>query len=342
MASVPALWVVREAYPDAHITMLTDEKPGESRVQPRDILDGSGLIDDYIVYPGGKPLAMARLLFRLRIQRYNSLVYLIRQFANNPRVRRDKMFFRLAGIKEFIGTRGFGNNLPMQLGRPMPVVPHVADTLLASLRASGLRTPIAGQGCFDLNIGVSEKERVNRWLTGLPDDRDRPWVGVGIGGKMAVNLWPLERYESLLACLVDVDDVWPVVFGGPENRDDGQRLVEHWNRGYVACGALGIRETIAAISRCTLFVGNDTGTLHMAATAGVRCVGVYSSRNYPGLWDPYGDRHVVIRTEMPCEGCKLEECVVEGMKCILSISVDNVLEACYNVLREEALRKQAN
>ena len=106
LVAVPALWVVREAYPDAHITILTDEQPGKSRVQPRDILDGSGLIDDYIVYPVGKPLAMARLLFRLRVRKFDRLIYLIRTRDGSRRIRRDACFFRLAGMRKFIGIQG--------------------------------------------------------------------------------------------------------------------------------------------------------------------------------------------------------------------------------------------
>ena len=121
MVAVPALWAVRENFPDAHITMLTDEQPGRALVQVADILDGSGLIDDYIVYPVGKPLAMAWLLFRLRIRRFDRLIYLIRGTDGSQRIRRDTRFFRLAGIKKFFGMQGLAADPPRQPGKPMPV-----------------------------------------------------------------------------------------------------------------------------------------------------------------------------------------------------------------------------
>ena len=80
----------------------------------------------------------------------------------------------------------------------MPMVPHVTDSLLARLRASGLQTPVAGKACFDLKIGVRERESVNRWLAGLPDDGGRKWVAVGPWSKMAVKIWPYDKvYNGL-------------------------------------------------------------------------------------------------------------------------------------------------
>jgi len=334
LVAVPALRAVRRNYPDARITMLTDQQSGKTRVQVCDVLDGSGLVDDYLFYPAGNLPAMARLLLRLRFGGFDSLVYMVRATATDRRVRRDLWFFRLAGIQCILGIQGLPVAPEKLNGHPLPRLPHVADMLLGRLAASGLNVASDDYGKMDIGIGVRESHHVEQLLSGLPSARGRRWIGVGIGGKMTAKKWPVERFEGLVDRLIELDDAWPVVFGGSEDRAEGQRLVAHWNRGYVACGALGIREAISAMSRCSLFVGNDTGTIHLAAAAGVRCVGVYSSRDYPGLWYPYGDRHIVFRTETPCEGCMLEECVDEGMRCILSISVEPVLEACHNILRE--------
>ena len=335
LMAVPALRVIRENFPCAHITMLTDRKLGRSLVQVCDVLDGSGLIDDYIEYPTGSYPALIRLLFQLRSQRFESLVYLIRVYLNDRRIKRDLFFFRLAGIQKVAGVQGLPVLPEYSAVIPLPGVPRVADTLLKRLAASGLRVPPDGSGNMDLGISVIEANNVENWLAGLPSCGERLWVGVGIGGKMAVNRWPLERYERLIAALIEEYNVWPVVFGGPENAADGQYLVKQWSRGYAACGALGVREAISAISRCAVFVGNDTGTMHMAAMAGVSCVGVYSSRNFPGLWDPCGSSNLVLRTPISCEGCLLEECIENNMACILLISVQQVFEACRNVLNRQ-------
>ena len=338
LVAVPALWAVRDNFPDAHITMLTDEQPGRALVQACDIFDGSGLIDDYIVYPVGNPAAMARLLLQLRSRKYDSLVYLIRAYANDLRIRRDKLFFRLAGIKRCIGMRGLCKRPTKSPGNPMPAVPHVADTLLVRLRADGLKTPPAGQGRVGVHIGKREHENVNRWLSGLSDDGGRPWIAIGPGSKMPCKIWPFERYLAVTNQLVGEYNLWPVIFGGPGDRDLGQKLLQELEGGYVAAGVLGVRDSMAAMERCLLFLGNDTGTMHMAAASGLRCVALFTSRQEPGLWYPYGEGHIVLRTPVPCEGCLLEECIERKMECILSISMEQVLQACRIVLEDKNRR----
>jgi len=339
LTSIPALRVVRASHPLAHITMMTDEQPGRRLVQANDILDGSGLIDDYIVYSAGSHLSLARLLLRLRFERFDCLIYLVRSAQGGRRLLRDKLYFKLAGIKRLFCMQGGLGSHGISKGSCLPRLPHVTDIFLSRLAASGMDVSLDGDVKSYLHIGSHEIDEVGRWLAELPSSRGRKWVGIGIGGKMPVKLWPLERYERLVDRLIETFDVWPVIFGGPESLADGRQLVEHWKRGYVACGSLGIRAAIEALSMCSLFVGNDTGTIHMAVAAGVRCVGVYSSRDYPGLWEPYGWGHTVFRTPVRCEGCMLEECTAENMKCILSISVEQVLLACRTIIEEESMRK---
>ena len=72
--------------------------------------------------------------------------------------------------------------------------------------------------------------------------------------------------------------------------------------------------------------------IHLAAAVGTRCVGVYSSRNIPGLWHPYGGSHRVLRTAIDCEGCALSVCIERGMECILSIRTKDVVAACLDLL----------
>jgi ADP-heptose:LPS heptosyltransferase len=331
LVSVPAFWAVRRHFVGARITMLTDAKLGQSLIQSNEILDGSGLIDDFLFYPTGDYRALAGLLLRLRREQFDILAYLIHGHTDERRVQRDKIFFRLAGIRQVVGAEG----CPTPVRGPGPLKPslHATDILLQRLAASGVPADPATPVIRQLGIDGTALDEVGHWLKDLPDPGARPWVGVGIGGKRPVTRWPLENYSRLIEELIEAHDIWPVVFGGPENREEGEHLTSGWQRGFVACGALGIRPTMAAMSRCRMFVGNDTGTIHMAAAAGVSCVGIYSSRNIPGLWSPYGEQHIVLRTPISCEGCRLEECTDRKMECILSISVQQAMDECQRLLR---------
>jgi ADP-heptose:LPS heptosyltransferase len=67
--------------------------------------------------------------------------------------------------------------------------------------------------------------------------------------------------------------------------------------------------------------------MHLAASVGTVCVSIFSARNRPGIWFPFGNAHEVIYHKTDCFGCNLEVCTIEKKKCILSISVDEVVAA---------------
>ena len=89
-----------------------------------------------------------------------------------------------------------------------------------------------------------------------------------------------------------------------------------------------MRAAAVALRGCALYLGNDTGTMHLAASAGAPCVAVFSARDWPGAWYPYGVPQRIFRTAPECEGCYLEVCVDRGNACLIAISVEEVLAGC--------------
>ena len=72
------------------------------------------------------------------------------------------------------------------------------------------------------------------------------------------------------------------------------------------------RETAAAFGRAASFIGHDSGPMHLAAAVGLRCTAVFSARNIPRVWFPYGDHHRVIYHRTSCAGCGLDRCLSFG------------------------------
>jgi len=340
LVSVPALRAVRQQFPDAGLTLLCDGQVGKEYVSASDVLDGAGLIDGILFYPVDasragralRPALMLALLARLWIARFDTLVYLLQSRRAPRQVVRDIRFFGLAGIRRFIGTEGFYPLPEKGAGKPLPCVPHETDLILARLAKSGIPVPSPGEADFDLNIGNREEAAVEQWLKTLPPDGGRRWIALGPGSKMPVKEWPAERYAAVVQRLIEEFDIWPVVFGGPEDAALGESLISEWERGYVSAGRLTVREAIAAMAQCALYFGNDSGAMHMAVAAGLRCVAIFSARDYPKHWEPYGIGHVVFRKAVACEGCMLMDCADKEMKCVLSIGVDEAVRACAAIL----------
>ncbi len=338
IVSIPAMQVVRKSYPEAHIALLCDRHPGKRHVVASDLLRGSKLFDEYISYPVSASAEllrsgrMAALLVRIRRRRFGTLVYLAPTNRKPEQIARDRKFFAMAGIRNFIGMNGFTELEPKRSDQGLAETPRESELLLRRLAESGLETEWAIGSQMDLGLGQTEEIAVSEWRARLGPDEGRRWIAVGPGSKMPAKRWPLRRFEEVVTQLISELNIWPVVFGGPEDKLVGEWLLKHWGCGYNSAGALGIRPSLAALKRCAMFLGNDTGTMHMAAAVEVPCVAIFSSRERPGLWYPHGDGHRIFRSEIECEGCGLVECVERGNECLKRIAVDQVLMASREML----------
>lgn len=331
LVALPALWAVRNHFSGSHIVLLSNESPERKLITPRDVLEGSGVCDEFLNYQLGasgrgrvlEAWQKAVLLANLRRRRFDTLAYLAPSKRSPGQIARDRAFFGLAGIRRFLGMEGFGGPAPSETCQE-------ADLLLRRLAVSGIPAgPISTP--IQLGLGAREESEVAAWLAGYPPDGGRPWLAVGPGGKKPVTRWPAERYAAVVEALIERFDLWPVVFGGPEDSGAAQSLIAAWGRGYNASGTLAVRPALAALRRCAAYLGNDTGTMHMAAASGAHCIVPFAS-HAPGLWFPYGEGHHIFQTRIECEGCQLVECRERSHRCLLSITVEQVIEACAETL----------
>ena len=121
-----------------------------------------------------------------------------------------------------------------------------------------------------------------------------------------------------------------------EGRDGQKRrtaeVVAHeWPAGRwtVLAGSLSVLESAELLRRATLYVGNDTGAMHLAAAVGTPCVAIFAAREPGRSWHPYGTSHVVLRHDAaPCANCYLTDCTTERLRCLTAIDVEAVWGAC--------------
>ncbi|GAB4173990.1 MAG: hypothetical protein Fur0039_15730 [Rhodocyclaceae bacterium] len=346
LVAIPAVRAVREQFRDAHITWLCDKHPNANFILVPDVIPPT-LVDQILAYEAdaaGIHLRSAlSLLFRLRAERFDMLVYLVPRQRGRIAVWRDRVFFTLAGIKQIVGHRGI---VPLDAKkthlRPLPMVEHEAENLLARLRLCGIGRGLSSPG-MTLTLSAAERAEAERWLLG-----NRNWtpehclVAICAGSKAPCKRWPEERFAELGKRLMQELGVTPVVVGGAEERPLGERLIATWGGGFNAAGQLSIRGSAALLERCRLYVGNDTGVMHLGAAVGTPCVAIFAAQDWPGRWNPYGTGHIVLRKRPPCEGCKLIVCREHDMRCLREISVEEVFTACAGVLAgSQVLRSSA-
>jgi len=340
LVSLPALQVIRKAFPDSRIGLLYDHHLGSSFVLSEDLLRDAGLVDEFIPYPvgrgwQGKLKAFAtypQLLYRLRRSRFRTVFQILPEWKSPAQEKRDKLFFRLAGIRHQYSSSSYRK--PRNLSKPLqPIEPEV-DFFLRVLEEWGYPTDESTEDLLLMPLQPKHDDEWHSWRLKQAFPENVPLVGVGVGSKMQSKQWELEQYGTLLSSLVKQESVYPVFFGGREDADAASGLIELLNRGANACGALSLKGAIRGLQDMAFYVGNDTGTMHMAVAAGKKCVGIFSARDAPGKWYPYGSGHRIHRVAVECEGCMLETCIEQKKKCLSAIQVEDVLDSCLSFLRE--------
>ncbi len=327
IVALPGFWAIRKAYRNATVTLLSNEdRRNKDYLSPRNILPESDLFDDWLAYPTnvsgiGKAVAVAKTLLEVRRSKFDAVFYMPPRERSLKQIQRDMMFFKWAGIQIVVGADYYRKHRLGLVGeRPLQKVSSEGEFLVDCLRQNGFDE--ADLHISDLLLTAAEHAAAAEWLEKSKYQPGRRLVAIGCGGKRPSRIWDEERFKETVDRLIADHNIFPVILGGNEERMKGERLVDHWGTGANAAGELSVREAAALLKRCSIYLGNDTGTMHLAAAVGTRCVSIFSAADWPGQWVPAGN-HKVIRMVVECEGCHLDICPFSS-KCLDLVSVDEV------------------
>lgn len=162
----------------------------------------------------------------------------------------------------------------------------------------------------------------------LPRREREKCVLVGIGATQRKRQWPLGRFREILERLAERGYTCVLVGG----REDGPAAAEMRMRGVVdLCGRSGIRSLYAVMKGCRLFLGNDSGPMHLAAAAGVPVVEISSyprsapryGSNCPLRFGPWGVPSRILQPADPKPPCR-GQCRSAEAHCITQLGVEDV------------------
>lgn len=337
LVALPAFWALRDAFPDSQLTYLSnaDDADNPHYVTARGIFPEAGLFDDWISYPNLEGVTgvwrLLKLALSLRRLKFDAVVYMTTRTRTARQVNRDKRFFRMAGIRKIFGADYMReHSLSEAIKGPMQEVQAEGEFLIQLLRDERLIPP---ERTFtpELRLTNAETAAASEWLRSKFGSDARMLIGVAPGSKWESKIWSEDRFAEVVERLIESHDVLPVIFGGSEDREKGARLIERWKTGSNAAGVLNVRQAAAALKRCTLYLGNDTGTMHLAASVGVPCVAIFSALDLIGRWYPFGSENEIFRRSVECEGCYSPTCF-NNNKCLDLITADEVYQACARIL----------
>jgi ADP-heptose:LPS heptosyltransferase len=320
--SLPLLRALRENFPEATIHSIL-------RPYLEELLEGSPFVDQLISRKSGWKDRL-RLLRKLRENRYDLVITLSHSVEC-------LLLTTLSGAKVKVGF----SNFPWDVGL------HIKEKVEGH------------HGWYNnakllkrLNLDVTKKDYVD--LLFLPSRRDTDGgasseiakvqgkyavISPGTSVRRKVKAWDEGKFADLLLLLKEKYGLSPVIVGGKDDQESIQQLIQ-MTRGkdkaerlhpiINLAGKVGLRDLCHVLKNARLFVGVDSGIMHLASSLDIPVVGIFGPTD-PFYVGPQNAKSLLVRKEeLECVPCYLKGC--EERECMKRIAVGDVFQACEQVL----------
>ena len=181
-----------------------------------------------------------------------------------------------------------------------------------------------------------EGEAIPRAPATLLEPRDRPTLALLPGARRATKRWPAVRYGELARLWREEVGGPSLVFHGPGEEELAREAVEASGGRASAWTDLALPAVLAAMGRCHVAVGGDTGLLHLAGAAGARPVGLFGPTGAAmGYWPWEGLGQAVV-PQLDCHPCTLygsAGCPLGHHRCMQDLSAGQVMVTVREVFR---------
>lgn len=317
---LPVLGALRDAYPQARLAWVVEDRASG-------LLEGHESLDELIAVPRGwlkSPRTVWQLRRRLRALQPEVSIDL-------QGLTKSAVVARLSGAPRRIGFGcAKGRELSRWLNNELVTssADHIVDCNLQLLGPLGIESPT-------VRFAVPESPQDAQWArqTIAEAGLEAGFAVINPGAGWPSKLWPADRFAAVAGYLgrqLRVPTM--VVWAGQKERALAERIVA----GPAGCARLAPPTTLtqlAALSRrARLFVGSDTGPLHLAVAVGTPCVGLYgpmpAERN-----GPYGPGHIAIQ-KATFDGTSRQRRTASA-SLMEAIEVEDVCEACARILRRD-------
>ncbi len=335
--TTPAIRALRLHFPDSRITYVVEPVAAA-------IVAHNPHIDEVIVAPRKKGLAGLRIDLgiarRLRASRYDLAI----DFHGGPRA---ALLTWLSGATMRIGYEIVGRSwmYTRRVARPRALrARHAVENQWDLLAPLAIGPPDPAAYPVDMPVDAPAAAAAAARLTRAGVDRDEEVIVIHVSAGNAFRRWPLASFASVAAGLVARDRRRAVVVTSGPSESDAAALVTAGAREQLqacdrervlACGEFSLPELRALVEHAALFIGGDSGPMHIAATSRVPIVTLYGptlpARSAP--WRPDGSRSAAVETlDLPCRPCDQRICAPGDFRCLTWIQPQQVLEAAERLI----------
>jgi ADP-heptose:LPS heptosyltransferase len=270
------------------------------------------------------PLGLWRLRQRLKSQRFD--------LAIDPQgLTKSALVSWLSGARRRIGfARPVGREISpwLQTRLVQSSEAHVVDRYLELLEPLGMNADKA-----EFRFPASPVARGELALVLNQPSLEHGFAVVNPGAGWDSKLWPAERYAEVAEYLASSHRLSTVVvWAGDRERAWGEEIVAQANGHAILAPKTSLLELGELLRNARLFVGSDTGPLHMAAAVGVSCVGIYGPTR-PEECGPYGSGHRTVQAFYQSGSARQRRSA--GNNAMRAVSVADVCLGCDEVLLQQ-------
>lgn len=324
--TIPFLRNLRRAEPDAYIAWMV--APGSA-----DVVKGIPYIDEMIYWDpvtihadsrGAHRTLSSKIAFirDLRRRRFDKVYVLKRSFSS-------AVIAWLGGVPERIGFDTEGRGVLLTTKVPYRHDQHEVENFLDVLKADRVKVE---DDFLKIWTSPGEEENASGVLANAgvtPSDRI---VAIHPFSAITERGWPMENFGKLVALFRQDRSLKPLIIGGPVDVEAFYKVRPLFGDSVIdLVGKCNLRDTIALLKRCSLFVGNDSGIMHLAAAAGNPVVALFGPQS-PVKFGPWSKKAKAIYKGMACSPCRqkfFSECEPSSHMrpaCMEAISVEEVYQ----------------
>lgn len=294
VVALPCFRLIKKAFPNAKRVVLTNKPVNHQACALELILENMGLADTFIDYPCHVSLLQKIILLRKIIKQYRftKMVY-FHQSRSWLQAWRDFLFFKFCGIKKIIGLSLFQHGFQYCYDHKTNLYESEYQRLARQLKALG-EIDWTDESVTDL--ALTEKELQKACDLIKTDIHNQSFIVCSIGTKHPMKEWGEDNWHNMICALAKQYSNYCLVFIGVSSEyARSETLLSYWQGSTVnLCGKLSVRESAALLRFAKLFIGHDSGPMHLAASVNTTCVAIFSRHAKPGCWYPYGSQHKII------------------------------------------------
>ncbi|MCL4523321.1 MAG: lipopolysaccharide heptosyltransferase II [Acidobacteria bacterium] len=323
---IPALEAIRARWPDPEIALL-------GREWVSGIFQGQPWANRVLVFEHTRRhrgfFGLERLAREIRKERFDIAVLLQNAFQAAWLAWR-------AGVPQRIGYARDGRSWLLTKAIPVPKTgetpAHESYYYLELLRRAGWMEKLPALERIRLHVPPEAMGRAEEFLdrAGVPGAPRMVRVAMAPGAAYgSAKCWPVERYAALADRLIAEFGADVILFGSAAEREVTGKIAAGMKRKAVQlAGETQIAELPALFASCDLFVGNDSGAMHVAAAVGLPVVAVFGPTDPEGT-APMTPRRTLVQQKVECSPCFLRHCPIDH-RCMTRVEV----EAVYSAARE--------